>query len=97
MQGRHIAEARIGRVKRASAVSLDLARLGLDDEDLVVLAPQILELRDLTTLDLSGNRLTALPDSLGGLTALTTLNLQNNGLRALPAGPGPRQSQMIMS
>ena len=73
----------LGRIKEAretNSASLNLLGLGLDDNELTMLLPEIGELTALTELNLRDNQLTTLPPEIGKLTALTDLDLDSHQL-----------------
>jgi Leucine-rich repeat (LRR) protein len=61
-----------------------LVALGLVDNLLTVLPPEIGQLTSLRRLGLGGNQLTALPPGISQLTNLRRLELGGNQLSALP-------------
>ncbi|AKB44605.1 COR domain-containing protein [Methanosarcina vacuolata] len=67
------------KAKESNATTLDLS-----SKRLILLPPEIAELKNLTTLDISGNQLTSMPPEIAELKNLITLNIFSNHLTSLP-------------
>lgn len=65
---------------------LDLSGIGLTNEHLQVLMPELIRLQNLETLLLNKNNLSELPNDIAQLNNLIELNLSNNELMQLPPG-----------
>jgi internalin A len=74
-----------------------LSALWLDQTELMVLPPEIGEMRDRTKLALWGNKLKALPREIGYLTKLRELYLGENRLTLLPATIGHLSALRILT
>ncbi len=86
------AERSIKQAKGQWSSSLVLTRLGLTNEDLAHLMPQIKGIRSLRNLDLRWNELTNLPPEIGELTKLTKLQASFNQIDSLPPEIGQLQN-----
>jgi len=67
------------KAKESNATTLDLS-----SKRLILLPPEIAELKNLTRLDISGNQLSLLPPEIAELKNLTKLNVSGNKLTLMP-------------
>jgi Leucine-rich repeat (LRR) protein len=63
---------------------LNLSSIGLTDEDLTTLLPELQNIGNLSRLELVDNELAILPPGIGQLNNLISLKLENNQLTTLP-------------
>ena len=99
-KGRHAdqrtADSRCIEGAQASARELSAAlqnpericSLGLQDQKLSELPPEIGRFQNLVFLSLDNNELTALPPEIGNITNLQSMRLFNNKLESIPAEIG---------
>ena len=76
--------------------SLNLSGIGLTDQDMQDLMPDLEALPNLEMLVLENNRLTRLPETIGRLQSLHGLGLTNNQLTELPSQIGALTNLMVL-
>lgn len=86
-KGLEDAQEAIRTVTQSQSSTLDLQQMGLNDEDLSTLVPEIIKLApQLKSLNLFLNELTTLPDKLSALVNLESLFVGANPLKTIPDG-----------
>ena len=85
----------ICRLARVLALTPEVERLDLSQNELTALPEEVFKLRNLRTLDLSQNRLTTLPPGILQLARLEVLAVDGNPLQWPEGKEGPRVQEFV--